>query len=126
MLSLVYSPEITVAVTCPWGSPTPEQWNIFWTQGDVNRDGVIDSIDLDLISAMLGWTGPPGSIPEDINSDGVVDVWDYQLCAKNNGIDICTYFEPPPPPPPEEIFMWILAPMAVGFVYTVVPYGLRA
>jgi hypothetical protein len=71
---------------------TPADWDLFWSMGDVNRDGYIDDIDVDRIAAMFGWTGPPGSIPEDINSDGAVDMVDATICAKNYGLDIWTYF----------------------------------
>jgi len=60
--------------------------------GDVNRDGYIDGTDLDLIGAVLGWTGVPGAIPEDINSDGTVDITDLFICGQNQGLNIWDYF----------------------------------
>lgn len=82
----------SLLTSCPWGTPTQEQWNEFWALGDVNRDGYIDQTDVDLIGAQIGWTGTPGSIPEDINSDGVVDIGDVSIVSLNMGWDICSYF----------------------------------
>ena len=69
-----------------------EMWDIFWSMGDVNRDGYIDETDLDRIADKFGWTGPPGGIPEDINSDGVVNIRDLTTCANNYGLIFWTYF----------------------------------
>jgi hypothetical protein len=67
-------------------------WNVFWSMGDVNRDGYINQTDLDRIAAKFGWTGPPGGIPEDINSDGKVDGTDVYICGLNYGENIWAYF----------------------------------
>ena len=69
-----------------------EYWDIFWSMGDVNRDGYINMTDANLIAAKFGWTGPPGGIPEDINSDGKVNATDVHICGQNYGLDIWTYF----------------------------------
>jgi len=69
-----------------------EMWNVFWSMGDVNRDGYIDEIDLGRIEIKFGWEGPPGGIPEDINSDGKVDMRDIVTCAKNQGVNFWAYF----------------------------------
>jgi hypothetical protein len=69
-----------------------EMWDIFWSMGDVNRDGYINETDLSRIEAQFGWTGPPGGIPEDINSDGKVDVGDMTICSKNQGVNFWAYF----------------------------------
>ena len=69
-----------------------EMWDIFWSMGDVNRDGYIDETDLNRILDKFGWTGPPGGIPEDINSDGVVDTTDVTTCEQNQGLIFWTYF----------------------------------
>jgi outer membrane protein assembly factor BamB len=71
---------------------TPEQWDEFWSMGDVNRDGYINMEDANLIAAKFGWHGPPGGIPEDINSDGTVNMKDASICALNYGKDIWAYF----------------------------------
>jgi len=67
-------------------------WNVFWSMGDVNRDGYINLTDLNRIVAKYGWTGPPGGIPEDINSDGKVNTNDTNICSGNQGKNIWTYF----------------------------------
>lgn len=83
----------TVGITeCPWGTPTQAQWDEFHSMGDVDFDGYITQTDHDAIYAMYGWTGPPGSIPEDINSDGVVDTKDLTRCTFYLGWDICSWF----------------------------------
>lgn len=79
------------------GIPPPDQIDpeiraLFWSMGDVNKDGYIDLIDLDRIVAKYGWEGPPGGIPEDINSDGTVNFLDVNICTGNQGLDIWTYF----------------------------------
>jgi outer membrane protein assembly factor BamB len=71
---------------------TPEQWDIFWSMGDVNRDGYINQTDIDIIIANYLWHGPPGGNPADINSDGTVDQRDMNICVGNQGLDIWTYF----------------------------------
>ena len=71
---------------------TPQQWDVFWSMGDVNRDGYIDDTDLNRIAGKFGWSGLPGSIPEDINSDGSVDMFDLIIGASNYGLDIWTHF----------------------------------
>ena len=71
---------------------TPEQWQIFWSMGDVNRDGYINQTDEDIIAANYGWIGPPGGNPADINSDGIVNVLDAIVCANDQGLDIWTHF----------------------------------
>jgi len=78
--------------------PATEQWNTFWSMGDVNRDGYIDQVDWEIIGENFGWVGAPGENPADINSDGIVDTEDALICASNNGKDIWTYFGLSPPP----------------------------
>lgn len=51
--------------------------------GDVNGDGHVNQLDLDLIAAHMGETGAPGWIPEDVNKDGVIDVLDLILAGQN-------------------------------------------
>jgi hypothetical protein len=85
------SPSDQIDMT-PYGLTWEEMWDIFWSKGDVNRDGFIDDVDLDIIAENYGWTGPPGENPADINSDGKVDMQDMFTCAANQGLNIWTYF----------------------------------
>jgi outer membrane protein assembly factor BamB len=73
---------------------TSEQWETFWSMGDVNRDGYIDDIDLDLITAAYGSTpGDHNWDPRcDLNKDLKVGLYDMSTCASHYGLDIWTYF----------------------------------
>ncbi len=52
--------------------------------GDVNRDGVVNILDLILVARQLGQNVPADS-PEDINGDGVVNIFDLTLVAQGIG-----------------------------------------
>ena len=52
--------------------------------GDVNRDGVVNILDLISVAQQLGERVPPNS-PVDINSDGVVNIFDLTLVAQGIG-----------------------------------------
>ena len=52
--------------------------------GDVNRDGVVNILDLIRVARQLGKRVPSDS-PEDINSDGVVNIFDLTLVAQGIG-----------------------------------------
>ena len=52
--------------------------------GDVNRDGVVNILDLIRVARQLGKGVPPNS-PEDINGDGVVNIFDLTLVAQGIG-----------------------------------------
>ena len=52
--------------------------------GDVNRDEVVNILDLILVARQLGKRLPPNS-PEDINGDGVVNIFDLTLVAQGIG-----------------------------------------
>ena len=52
--------------------------------GDVNRDGVVNILDLIRVAQQLGKRVPPNS-PVDINSDGVVNIFDLTLVAQGIG-----------------------------------------
>jgi len=67
-------------------------WDLFWSMGDVNRDGYINQTDLDRIVAKFGWPGP-WPIPEDINSDQKVGIEDVNICTSNLGKNFWEYFE---------------------------------
>ena len=49
---------------------------------DVNKDGVINILDLTLVAANFGETGPT---PADVNGDGVVNILDLTLVASHFG-----------------------------------------
>jgi hypothetical protein len=75
-----------------------EEWpggansQIFWSNGDVNRDGYIDNWDLYTIQNAFG--SRPGDSrwnPDaDLNNDGVVNAYDIVTCSENYGKDIWT------------------------------------
>ena len=52
--------------------------------GDVNRDGVVNILDLISVAQQLGERVPPNS-PVDINGDGVVNIFDLTLVAQGIG-----------------------------------------
>ena len=52
--------------------------------GDVNRDGVVNILDLIRVAQQLGKRVPPNS-PVDINGDGVVNIFDLTLVAQGIG-----------------------------------------
>lgn len=69
-----------------------ERWDIFWSMGDVNRDGYINMTDIEIIAKNFGWEGPPGENPADINSDGKVNMLDANRCAYNQHFNFWAYF----------------------------------
>lgn len=74
--------------------PTPEQWNIFWSMGDVNRDGHIDETDMGLMQVAYGsYPGHPNWNPDcDLSQDDLIDADDTVLVGKNYGLNIWDYF----------------------------------
>lgn len=46
---------------------------------DLNGDGLVNVIEMSMVSDHWGETGAPGWIPEDINQDGVIDQADIDL-----------------------------------------------
>jgi hypothetical protein len=76
-----------------------EQWpdgansQIFWSMGDVNRDGYIDNWDVyETTQAFNTRPGNPRWNPDfDINSDGIVNMKDISTCIQNFGKDIWTF-----------------------------------
>ncbi len=65
----------------------------FHALGDVNWDGVIDAIDLDLLKAAFGKSAEEA--PDcDLNGDGEVDVRDIFICATNQGKSALSYYTP--------------------------------
>jgi hypothetical protein len=79
--------------------PTPAQWQNFWSMGDINREGHIDSTDYDILAAAWGTSpGMPGWNPDaDLNEDLVIDMWDMNILAFNFGKDIWTEYSLVPP-----------------------------
>jgi outer membrane protein assembly factor BamB len=71
-----------------WLPDTPS--STFYGMGDADRDGYIDVWDTIIISSQMGWNGPPGQNPADINLDGKVDTQDVLTAGKNVGKDIWT------------------------------------
>lgn len=58
--------------------------NVVRVPGDVNGDGVVNCLDLDIVKASFGKkTGQAGFDPRaDVNDDGVVNILDLSLVAK--------------------------------------------
>ena len=54
-------------------------------EGDVNRDGVVDMQDLEIIAENFN-TCPPGDERADVNRDGIVDIYDLVIVGKNFGM----------------------------------------
>jgi len=69
---------------------TPADREAFRKMGDVNRDGVIDTVDINLVAAAYGsMAGSPNWNPDaDLNGDGKVDIKDLVTCNKNFGLTI--------------------------------------
>jgi peptide/nickel transport system substrate-binding protein len=80
-----------------------EEWpdgatsQIFWSMGDVNRDGYIDNWDVyETTQAFNTRPGNPRWNPDfDINGDGVVNMKDISTCIQNFGKDIWTFLALP-------------------------------
>jgi len=69
---------------------TPADTEAFRRLGDVNRDGVIDKRDLDLIQAAFGSTKgmPKYNADYDLNGDGKIDVKDVYTAQQHFGLTI--------------------------------------
>ena len=52
--------------------------------GDVNRDGIVNILDLIRVAQQMGQSVSPGS-PVDVNGDGVVNIFDLTLVARGIG-----------------------------------------
>jgi len=74
--------------------PTQEQWDEFWSMGDVNRDGYINGLDMELLQNAYGcFEGEPCyNVDCDLNSDGLVDMEDVSPCSMNQGLNIWDYY----------------------------------
>ncbi len=61
-------------------------WGIF--KSNLKKgDWTVNVLDLIYVAGMLGWTGPPGGIPQDVNKDGTVNVLDLIIAATCVGAD---------------------------------------
>jgi len=72
---------------------TAEQWETFWSRGDVNRDGYINGTDLNLITA--AWLATPSSGNwnpwADLDQNLIIDLYDLTICSYYQGLEIWTY-----------------------------------
>ncbi len=77
-----------------WSSNRGDQpdgnWDIYYRTslaGDVNQDGIVDTLDLDIIYASYGYfQGEPGyNLDADLNKDGFVDIIDYSIAVFYQG-----------------------------------------
>lgn len=71
--------------------PTQEELE---SMGDVNRDGIINLIDLEIIAeAYDSQPGDPNWCPRcDLNDDGLIDLTDIEIAGSNFGIYSSKYF----------------------------------
>jgi hypothetical protein len=78
----------------------PSTRRLFWSNGDVNKDGYIDLLDLSLIEAAFGSipSDPNWNPDADLDQNLVVNTYDLAICGGNYGKDIWTYFGLSPPP----------------------------
>jgi hypothetical protein len=77
-----------------------DDWEQFRLLGDINRDGVIDDDDCQLLlAAFPSKPGDPNWNPEaDLDGDGEVGINDLLILGRNAFLDIWTWkgVEPPP------------------------------
>jgi hypothetical protein len=89
-----YTETFNVTVYYGNGTLTPEQWDIFWSMGDCNRDGYINQTDVDIIER--AWGSKPGEVRwdprADLDGDGSVDGVDVGRCGKHLDYEIWKYF----------------------------------
>jgi parallel beta-helix repeat protein len=90
----IYTETFDVTAYYGNGSFTAEQWGVFWSLGDVNRNGFIDQADVGIINASFGSIpGSPRWNPDaDLNNDSKVDILDASRCAAHSGYNIWKYF----------------------------------
>jgi hypothetical protein len=63
------------------------------TQGDLNKDGIVNITDLSILLTNWGRTNAPD---QDVNNDGTVNIFDLSVLLSNYGKSVT----PPAPPPP--------------------------
>jgi len=78
----------------PRGMPTQEQWDAFAGMGDVNRDGYINTVDIDLVTAaFMATPGSPNWNPAcDLNKDSILNLRDLAIVALYNGLNIWDFY----------------------------------
>jgi len=83
-------PPPAVPVAKPILAITPADYETFHKLGDVNRDGIIDTTDLNLLKAAYdSRPGMPNWNPDcDLNGDGVVDIKDVRIASSHYGLTI--------------------------------------
>jgi len=79
-----------IPVPKPLLAITPADYEAFHKLGDVNKDGIIDTTDLNLLKAAYeSRPGAPNWNPDcDLNGDGVVDLKDVAIASKHYGLTI--------------------------------------
>ena len=58
-------------------------FNLIYTPGDVNHDGIVNGLDIAKVSSNWLLSGPVGSVPGDSNGNGVVNGLDIALISSN-------------------------------------------
>ena len=86
-------------VTEPVGTDLGTQETMTYAVYDVNQDGIVNNLDLELVSAALG-QNPPANPRVDVNQDGSVNGQDIILVNNHIG-DPTTTKEPTPAVEPE-------------------------
>jgi hypothetical protein len=68
-------------------------WGIFLSNPR-SGDWEVDILDETFVDSALGWEGPPGDIPQDINKDGKVDESDLWIVHRNFGASWAGWWPP--------------------------------
>ena len=63
------------------------------SSGDVNLDGIVDSVDLGIVASNLGPLTEDNSLA-DVNQDGVVDLFDLNIVAREQGRRVLQPLQP--------------------------------
>jgi hypothetical protein len=66
------------------------------TQGDLNKDGIVNITDLSILLTNWGRTNAPD---QDVNNDGTVNIFDLSVLLSNYGKSVTPPAPPPSPPP---------------------------
>jgi hypothetical protein len=98
---------------------TDGSWRAVSCKEDLNGNGLVDFVDMIHVANMVGKTGPPGWIPEDLMPDGVVDIFDANILARRMGWS-SAYPDQPPSIHPE---IWPLKVQAYHANFTVPVYS---
>ena len=108
------TPTPTPAPT-PTPTPTPAPTPTHQPTADVNRDGIVDPVDLYKVLSSFGATGEAAKIG-DANGDGKVDIFDVNAVSAAWGTSgiAAPQAAPPPPPPPARASADVNGDGAVG------------